>query len=300
MTVKQSGRAAPRLLIAGGEADPNLRTLLERAMERGVRAYCALAGAHDDLRVEWDLDAGRLVIDGEEIAPTAAFLRHDVFTSRVRPHPAAGKRALAWTATLSGWLRAHPEVRVINRRLERDNNKPHVLGVARGVGLEVPYTRVTNDRRALERLARDGAWIAKPVAGGDYCRELETVLAGVADPLPPLLVQPRLEQPEVRVYGVGARRIAFGMRSDALDYRARNDTVVEPLALHEVQPGIVDGFGRLMAELRMDYAAADFKTDPSTGRLLFLEINSSPMFAAFDRVSGGAVGGAIVDLLTGE
>jgi hypothetical protein len=298
MTVKQTGR--PRLLVAGGTADPNLATLLQRAMERGLRAYTVLAGDGDEPRVTWEMDEDRLVIDGEVVAPTAAFLRHDVFGPRVRGGGAASKRALAWSSTITGWLRVHPEVRIANRGLGRENSKPHVLRVARGVGLEVPFTRVTNDRRALERLAREGAWIAKPVAGGDFCRELGVVLGEAEAPLPPLLVQPRLEQPEVRVYGVGARRIAFGMRSDALDYRTRTDTRVEPLALEEVPPGIVDGLGRLMAELRMDYAAADFKTDPRTGRLLFLEINSSPMFAAFDRVSGGAVGGAIVDLLTGE
>lgn len=294
MTEKQM----PRLLVAGGTADPNMDTLVRRAMERGVRTYTALAGDGGEPQVSWEVDEDRLVIDGEEVRPTGAFLRHDVFGPRGRPGPEPAKRALAWTATLSGWLRVHPEVRVINARMERDNNKPHILRVARKVGLEVPPTRVTNDRVALERLAREGAWIAKPVAGGDFCRELSAVLSETKGPLPPLLVQPRLEQPEVRVYGVGARRIAFAMRSDALDYRARTDTVVQPLPIEEVQPGIVDGLGRLMEVLGMDYAAADFKTDPRTGRLLFLEINSSPMFAAFDRVSGGAVGGALVELLT--
>ena len=44
-----------------------------------------------------------------------------------------------------------------------------------------------------------------------------------------------------------------------------------------------------MAEFRMTFGAADFKTDPDTGELCFLELNTSPMFAHFDQVSDGAV-----------
>jgi hypothetical protein len=48
----------------------------------------------------------------------------------------------------------------------------------------------------------------------------------------------------------------------------------------------------------MDFGAADFKTDPETGQLVFLELNTSPMFARFDQVSGGQVCAAIIHELT--
>jgi hypothetical protein len=48
----------------------------------------------------------------------------------------------------------------------------------------------------------------------------------------------------------------------------------------------------------MDFGAADFKTDPDTRQLLFLELNSSPMFARFDQVSGGQLCAAIIHELT--
>jgi len=43
--------------------------------------------------------------------------------------------------------------------------------------------------------------------------------------------------------------------------------------------------------------AADFKQCPETKRMLFLEVNSGPMFAAFDAVSERAVSRAIVRAL---
>jgi D-alanine-D-alanine ligase-like ATP-grasp enzyme len=48
----------------------------------------------------------------------------------------------------------------------------------------------------------------------------------------------------------------------------------------------------------MDFGAADFKTDPDTGQLVFLELNTSPMFARFDLVSGGQLCAAMVHELT--
>lgn len=54
---------------------------------------------------------------------------------------------------------------------------------------------------------------------------------------------------------------------------------------------------RLCDRLGLDFAAADFMTDRD-GRRVFLEVNSQPMFAAFDRVAGGALSDAIIDALS--
>ncbi len=67
-----------------------------------------------------------------------------------------------------------------------------------------------------------------------------------------------------------------------------------------MDPALIEGLDRLMETLGMTYGAADFKTDPETGGLNFLEINSSPMFVAFDNASGHAVSDAILDFLLGE
>jgi D-alanine-D-alanine ligase-like ATP-grasp enzyme len=42
----------------------------------------------------------------------------------------------------------------------------------------------------------------------------------------------------------------------------------------------------------------DFKTDPGTGRLLFLEVNTGPMFAAFNHASNGKLCDAMIEQLS--
>ena len=98
--------------------------------------------------------------------------------------------------------------------------------------------------------------------------------------------------PEVRIYVIARQAFAFEMRSDSLDYRVKQDVEVVPLGL---VPPEVDQLRQLMDYLGMDFGAADFKTDPATGALVFLELNSSPMFARFSDASSGQLASAILD-----
>ncbi|MDB4950146.1 MAG: hypothetical protein JWM27_2795 [Gemmatimonadetes bacterium] len=291
------------LLVAGGDADANLHSLVRRMGERGCAVRVVQVGARSDPAVTWDLQADELVVDGRTVRAAGAFVRYDVFTHLADPRAATAYRASAWYAALVGWLWAHPEVRLLNRGAERAMNKPFHLTLAARAGLQIPRTLVTNDAARLHDESARARMVAKPVPGGGYCQPLDEVLASA--PLrdgraaAPAIVQNRLEQPEVRIYGVGGRFLPFAVRSDVLDYRASKATRVEALPLDAVPAELVAGLARLMDALGMDYGAADFKTDPATGRLVFLEINSSPMFAAFDAVSGGAVSDAIIDFLLG-
>jgi hypothetical protein len=52
-----------------------------------------------------------------------------------------------------------------------------------------------------------------------------------------------------------------------------------------------------MDEVGLDFGAADFKTCPDTGSYRFLEVNSAPMFAGFDRVAKGCLSAAILEWL---
>ncbi|HEV2736578.1 MAG TPA: hypothetical protein VGV85_17150 [Longimicrobiaceae bacterium] len=290
------------ILVAGGDTDHSLLSLRRRMLTRGFDHLSLLSGAGSHPTLTWDVQADRLEVDGREIRPTACFIRHDVFTHMADGDPESAHRAAAWSATVFGWLHAHPEVRMLNRHFRGNNNKVYQLYLARQAGLEIPVTRISNDLEALERWAGERALAAKPVQGGAQCREIADMLAASRETgrPGPFIVQNRLAQPEIRLYRVGSRFIAFDMRSDVLDYRVTNTTRVVPKPLHEVPAGLMEGLGRLMEVLRMDYGAADFKTDPDTGRLLFLELNSSPMFYGFDLVSGGAVSDAILAALAGE
>jgi len=141
--------------------------------------------------------------------------------------------------------------------------------------------------------------VVKPINGGDLCRPLSEVLEGTdereGNAASPAIVQQRLEPPEVRVYVVGRRLFAFRVISDELDYRASNATRVEP---YDALPKPLGKALLALAErLGLDWAAADFKTDPSDGELCFLEINSAPMFVAFDQACEGQLCIAMLEWL---
>lgn len=289
------------LLIAGGEVDYSLHSLRRQALTRGFEHLVLFSGKKEKPTLTWDMERDRLELNGREIRPGACFIRHDVFSFLAERDQDTQRRATAWFTAITGWLQVHPEVRILNRGFGHDNNKPYQLHLARQAGLEVPATMVSNDLDGVERLAAGRAWVAKPVQGGSHCRELGDMLAiareaGVSGPF---IAQNRLVAPEIRLYLVGGRFIAFEMRSQELDYRTTNDTQIVPVPLDQIPLTLRDGLARVMKALRMDFGAADFKTDPETGRLVFLEVNSSPMFFGFDLASRGAVSDAILDALMG-
>lgn len=286
------------ILVAGGDADPNLARLLRCLAGRGMDHLALLVGASAAPRLAWDLARDRLWIGGVEARPTALFLRHDVFTHLADRRPEVHRRATRWYQTLMSWALAHEGVAFLNRdHGARHASKPYALHLARQAGLAIPETLVTNDPRDLSP-GDEGAWVVKPVNGGEYTRPLldartdEVWRRRCAEA--PSLVQRRLLGPELRIYRVGGRWFGFELRSDALDYRG--DPAVAVAAVPA--PGALTApLGRLMDRLGLDFGAADFKTCPETGHPLFLEVNSAPMFAAFDRVAAGALSDAILDWL---
>jgi glutathione synthase/RimK-type ligase-like ATP-grasp enzyme len=288
------------LLVAGGSLDPNLDPLEARARARGLPLCSLRIGPGLHPRVRWDLAGDALIVDGQPLRPTAIFLRHDVFAAMQDPRAAVAERALAWHTLVSGWALAHEDVRVPNRRSRQYGaNKPLALHLARSVGLRIPATELTNDVAALRQGSAEPR-VVKPINGGALCEPLLEVLArtpardGVA--ASPAIVQQRLEPPELRVYVVGRRLFAFRVISAELDYRASNQTRVEP------EPTLAAAVGHallaLAERLGLDWAAADLKTDRESGELCFLEINSAPMFVAFDRACDGALADALLDWLT--
>jgi hypothetical protein len=294
------------LLLAGGQADFNLDSIEERVRQRGIQAQVLRMGGDRTPAITWDFQADRLLLDGREAGFQAVFLRYDVFSVLADSRAATQFRSQAWHIALHGWLLAHPGVRMLNRRYRGESNKPYMLELARQVGLAIPRTVMTNELDEVERYAAEiGPMIAKPVPGGGYAQKVEDLLKKTerrgGRSAAPAFVQERLVPPEVRVYGVGAgdrrRFVAFRVESTELDYRADDDSRVVHLPIEEVDEAVIAGLGRLMDALEMDYGAADFKADAATGELRFLEINSGPMFSAFDAASDFAVSDAILDWL---
>lgn len=283
------------LLLAGGDTDPHLLRLLKHAVRRGVAVDTLLTGQAGLPRLCWDIKAHRL-LDGERVlTPQASFIRQDVFTFLRSRNQQDQAIAREWYTSIVGWLQASPDVKVFNREfLSRGAvNKPYVLHLALQVGLAVADTLITNDASLMDELAATQGWVGKPVTGGAHCEALS--VSGWTGALShPQIVQRKLQQPEMRVFRVGEQWFGFWVMSDALDYRTSSATRLEPtLVPLEIQ----EKLGQLSTQLGLNFAAADFKTDPETGRLQFLEINSNPMFAGFDQAAGGVLCDAMLDWL---
>lgn len=287
------------LLVAGGGLDPNLARLIEIA-ERGQVPICDIRhGQADSPAFTWHLNQAQPTLGSQRLSARGAFIRYDVFGNMANGNSGASKRASGWYQTLYGWLLSQPQIRLLNRdQVPAVGNKPAMLLAAQKLGLPIPETWITNEAQQLEQYAAANT-IAKPVAGGDFCyslAELKSIPFRDGCAAMPAIVQNRLVAPEVRIYVVGDYEFAFEIRSQHLDYRVQQDAAVIPLA---AVPPEVEPLRKLMATLQMDFGAADFKTDPQTQQLVFLELNSSPMFARFDQTVEGKLCEAIIQTLVG-
>ena len=291
------------LLIAGGDTDTQLQRMIDRAKARGITLTTLLHSATNDLPLVWDLETGILRVGTAEIRAKAAFIRQDVFRYLASKRPTDQTDARNWKVLFDGWVWSNPDIRIFNRDFAMKDavNKPLALIWARDAGLPIPRTSIHASKDEASASLKRAPVVYKPVAGGDMCRELEDdALDRVLKPhLPrPYIFQERLVAPDLRIFRVGERFYAFEIEADALDYRtvggeAKIRRVTVPL--HLLGP-----LRKLTNRLGLSYAAADFKASADSDTLVFLEVNSNPMFAAFDHASDGALVDGMLDWLTDQ
>jgi hypothetical protein len=281
------------LLIAGGSKDHNIARLARAAAREGAAHRVILTDSDPAPALAFDPCGEEIYINGESFAPenTSLFLRYDVFGG----DPA---RTGALHDALKGWAQARPAVRMFNGGNEgADVNKVRNLRLAREAGLAVPRTLVTADfnAAAITSAGREN-WIVKPIEGGSYTRTLPAADAMTrGEPARPCFVQERLAYPELRLFRVGEKLFAFAIDAATID--SREDRAAE---LRETAPpeNLAAPFRALTKKLGLTYAAADFKTRPGSGELLFLEINTMPMFTGYDDAAQGRLSAAMVEFLT--
>jgi hypothetical protein len=284
------------LLVAGGQLDLNIGCLLKRAVRRGIAFRDILVGPERVPNLLISLRDNSIRLDGDALQPKGCFVRHDVFLEQHSPGEMSGRATRAWYYSLRGWCLARDDIRCFNRHTaSQEGSKIYNLVAARSAGLRIPETWVTTE---FERVAGDrrSDMIQKPVAGGEHTTTVDELLLtsprGLA--LHPRFLQARLNRPELRVYRIGSVLFGFAIHSEDLDYRARQSA---RLNVSAVPTTIADSLTALCDRLGLDFAAADFMHD-ADGELVFLEINTQPMFAAFDKVIDGRLCDAIIDYLS--
>lgn len=270
------------LLIVGGSKDHNLARLADAAKWRG-HPYRVIHTDKDPApAVSWQPGSPDITINGETFSAKGAslFLRFDVFSD------SDPRQKAAYFDAIRGWAEANPQVGLLNRHNEMmEMNKPRALVLAKEAGFETPETHITSE---FNRFADRGKYIAKPVAGGEYTRQLSE-MGDTADR--PWIVQEKLAYPELRLFRVGKHFFAYKIDSEVIDYRIDKNFRMEAVT---PPPELVEAMQKLTDRMGLDYAAADLKSDPVTGRLKFLEINTMPMFTGYDDVSKGALSDAIL------
>jgi hypothetical protein len=269
------------LLIVGGSKDHNIHRLANAAEWRGEECRVIYTDSDPAPQLSWRPGAFTIEINGETFnaAGTSLFIRYDVFSEGTA-------RNAAFFDAIRGWAAANPAAGMLNRANETlEVSKPRALVWAQEEGFATPATWVTDD---FSSFADKSAYIAKPVAGGDYTRLLSEIGEGADQPW---IVQEKLNYPEVRLFRVGKYFFAFEITCPDLDYRISNN-----FTMREIDPpaDLVKALQRLTDRMGLDYAAADFKTHPVTGKLLFMEVNSMPMFTGYDDIAKGRLSDALL------
>jgi len=291
-----------KIAVVGGEKDFNLIRLITLLSERGLSIKVVLCGDNSFHKFHYDLKSNHLLLNDRIFDATAIFMRTDVFQYLDTHNPHDHDLAYTWKQVFSAWTLANPEVKVFNRSLLSAPffQKIHVLDLAHRLGVPIPDTYISNSVRDLNLLADKEKMIRKPVSGGDYTKELskfdETVYTEKVTRAP-MICQNLLDYPELRVFKIGKDFFSFEINSTTLDYR--ENTEASSMRLIENDLNLVAKLDELNQCLGLDFSAADFKFSKKTSTFNLLEINTSPMFAGFDRVANGRLIEAMINFLSG-
>lgn len=292
MSARRTDLLVTDLLVVGGESDPNTQRVVDQAHLRGLDYLFWDTDRPSACQMAWDLQRPEIDLDDQLICPSAIFLRYNVFGSEEqRSHfcfSLAESFALAW-----------PAIKMLNRTTAGDaNNKSRNLALARSFGFEIPETLVLGDLSPLASVPDPSNRIIKPLSGGDHAYVVSDVFkdAQRLASMSPQFVQEKLDGENLRVFSIGGEQFAFHLKTTEVDYRTDDQVEVEHI---DVPDSIRDAVDKLVDRIGFDYCALDFRCRNGFEDPVFLEINSFPMFVAFDDACENKLVDAILKYLIG-
>lgn len=278
------------LLLVGGDTDFNLNHILQEAQKNNIVARTCYTGMNGIPEINLDIKNNIFNVNGHDFKTKALFIRPDVMTYQASKNIDHHRLASDWFDIFIGWALANDSIKILNRGYYNRNkiNKVTNLLIAKKLGINIPETYFTNSLDFMNK-KNDGEWIEKPVHGGKH-----TILLDMGSKkaeknnvsMCPITLQKKMEKPELRFFRSGNAYRAFTMDSPSLDYRENQDATVVEVPFPEQHK---EKFIQMTDILGLDFAAADYITDPVTGELTFLEVNSGPMFTAFDIAAKGGL-----------
>jgi glutathione synthase/RimK-type ligase-like ATP-grasp enzyme len=201
-------------------------------------------------------------------------------------------------------------------RIRASSFKPLQLSLAQRLGMQTPYTLITNDPSALQAFYRkcDGKIICKPLYGGnigvtsDEWDAIYTSMVTQDDMQHKEQVRYQAHQfqqfvdkdYELRVTVVGSQ--VFAARIDAppgnTDFRTDYPHLVH--SVYQLPPPLEEACVKMVKTLGLNYGAIDIMRDKN-GIYYFLEINPAGQYHWIEYYTGLEITKAIVNLLiTGE
>lgn len=283
------------LLLIGGDRDFNMHYLQKNATDMGINVRTCYTGMSATQTLNLDIRKQKMTINGYEVKTKSLFIRPDVTTYQASNNPEHRRLASDWFDIFLGWSLADENIKIFNRLYYNRNkiNKATTLLLATQLGIDVAETYFTNDLTFMEEKS-NGPWIEKPVHGGAHTVMLTTEGKNNNAINIPMTIQKKMDKPEYRFFRIEDKFHAFTMNSPSLDYRENQDADVKEV---EFPKEYLENYIKITDMLGLDYAAADYITNPETGKLALLEINSGGMFTAFDIASKGKLCGDMLNFL---
>jgi len=287
------------LAVIGSPNDASLNRLLEVAQSLGLSTE-AINYTDSKSSLTLNPHTHELDINGRALFAKSVFYRMQYFEKEKEASKAFQDRSHVGYAMIDSWAIMNPDVRSFNKGKTTLGalNKPLGLMMAQAFGLKIPNTIISNVLSDIEEKIDVKNAIAKPVVGGDFVRTFDQTDANTEwiNNLAPhaATVQNKLDYPEYRVYIIGNSTCSFEVKSKDLDYREFPNYEIKYIPDGPPDSGILNKLKTLADEFGLSFAAADLKTNTATGDIEFLEINSMPMFAVYDRVSEGELNKTIL------
>jgi glutathione synthase/RimK-type ligase-like ATP-grasp enzyme len=286
--------------IIGGEKDFNLIRLVTALADNKIDLKLILFGDNSSHKFHYDLKAKQLLVNGDFFKPTAVFNRTDVFKYLETNDAKDDDIARNWKQAFSAWLLANQEVKVFNRNLLANSffQKIYALHLAQELNIPIPDTFISNSINDLNPLIQKQKMIYKPISGGDYTKELKEFDLNIyreGVTRSPLICQNYLQYPELRVFKVGSHFFSFEINSELIDYRENNQA--NSMRCVPNDEALIEKLDKLNSKLGLNFSACDLKYCNLSQEFKFLEINTSPMFAGFDRICNGQICDAMIEYL---
>ena len=279
-----------RLLIVGGESDPNTQRIVDQAVADRIDHYFWNTDRPDCLNMAWDFSSPDLDLGEQRIRPEAIFMRWNVFGGDEKSNLSAFE-------TIQAYAFAWPKTRILNRATICDNNNKSLnLRLAIDIGFVVPETLVMSNLEPLRTMPHPESRIAKPLNGGAHTQSVASMAAPETDltQFPPQFIQENLEGENLRLFSIGGHLSCFHLVTSELDYREDNSVDVVQI---DVPESLIKPTRELVRRKGFDYCALDFRCRKGFEDPVFLEVNSFPMFVRFDDAGNRCLAKAVLEFL---